>query len=202
MVTGCDEEKNNNNQTNNQGEKTNNNTNNDQSYVVDDDEIIEFEDEDNAPPESLDVPSTLINCKDCVFASFKDKKNFGSIVTEYTKDYSTIRDNNGRQKRRFLGLILDSGNHIQKAYACGIEKGKAYCLEGTEDGHAFEYNVGILNQVFSSSECSYNTNGSRYTCLGETNGDTRKDGYVSVHYDENCHVFGKTVDHEAQIYCY
>ena len=129
------------------------------------------------------------------------KKTFNDKVTDYTKDYASLKDERGYQRRRFLGLILDGNNNIEKAYACGIEKGKAYCLEGTENGSAFQYNIGILNQVFSTG-CSYNSNNTRYTCIGETNGDTRTDGYVSVHYDDNCHVFGKTIDHEAQIYCY
>lgn len=90
------------------------------------------------------MPSTLINCENCVFAFFKDKKTFGSKVSDYVKDYSTLKDNQGYQRRRFLGLILDS-------------------------------------------------NGTRYTCtrVDETNGDTRRDGYVSVHIVINMEVIWK-----------
>ena len=196
------QEKNDNNQQNiiNNNSNNSNNSNNNNNNIIDD-EIIEFDDEDNGPLESKNVESTLINCNDCVFAFFKDKKKFGDKVSEYTKDYATLKDDKGYQRRRFLGLVLDASNNIQRAYACGIEKGKAYCLEGTPNGSSFEYNIGILNKVFTTG-CSYNTNNTRYTCIGETNGDTRTDGYVSVHYDENCHIFGKTIDHEALIYCY
>ena len=79
----------------------------------------------------------------------------------------------GYQRRRFMGYILDSSNHIQRAFACGIQSGKTYCLEDSKDGTAFESNIVILNQVFS---------------------------YVSVHYKENCHIFDSRSNYE--MYCY
>ena len=126
-----------------------------------DDEIIDIDDVDNGPEKTKTIASTLVKCHNCIFAFFKDKKKFNDKVTEYTKDYASLKDEKGYQK-------------------------------GTENGSAFQYNIGILNQVFSTG-CSYNFNNTRYTCIGETNGDTRTDGYVSVHYDDNCHVFEKTV---------
>lgn len=163
-----------------------------------DGETSESDGSDNQPTSSKTIDSTLINCENCVFAYFKDKKTFGSKVSNYTRDYSAIRDEKGYQRRRFLGLAFDSNDSIQNAYACGIEKGKAYCLAGTTDGSTFDYNMEILNQVFSKSECSYNEDHTRYTCVGETNAETRTDGYVSVHYDNNCQISGKS----AEIYCY
>lgn len=101
-----------------------------------------------------------------------------------------------------MGYILDSANHIQRAFACGIQSGKAYYLEGSRNGTVFESNIAILNQVFSKGECEYNSTQTRYTCsrTNETIGDARKDGYVSVHYKENCHIFDSRSNYE--MYCY
>ena len=124
------------------------------------------------------------------------------IYNRIDRWYNNLKDEKGYQRRRFMGYILDSSNHFQRAYACGIQSGKAYCLEDSKDGTAFESNIVILNQVFSKRECESNSNKTRYTCsrTNETIGDTRKDGYVSVHYEENCHIFDSRSNYE--MYCY
>lgn len=162
-------------------------------------DVIVDDDEDNKPEEPKTIESKLINCTKCVFAYFTDNKTFGDKLTDYTKDYSTLKNRKGEQLRRFLGFILDSNDNIKRAFACGIKDGKAFCIEGATDDHTYQYNIGILNKVFSASECRYIANGKTYVCTdGNTNADTRADGNVSVHYDENCHIFGDT----ARIACY
>ena len=131
---------------------------------------------------------SLVNCNNCVFAYFTDKKSFGSVVSEYTKDVTTLKDKHGCQRRRFLGFILDSSNKIQHAYTCGIKNNKVFCVEGSAD--AYQTNANILQSVYSSSECRFIANGKTITCTdGHLNADARADGQVSVHYDENCHIW-------------
>ena len=195
VLTGCGKKK---------EELVNNNTNNQQQEEtmndIDDNEIMDFDDEDNYyKKEDKIIESTLINCEDCVFAYFTDNKTWGDTLTDYTKDYSTLKNKKGEQLRRFLGFKLDSSNHIVNAYTCGIKDGKAFCLEGATDDHTYEYNVSILKQVYPSDECKYIAQGKTYTCTdGNLNADTRADGNVTVHYDENCHIFGE----RAVIACY
>ena len=197
LLTGCD-----NLPVENNTIETNNSKEESATKKQKDDEIIDIDDQDNISDTNTDIDSTLINCDGCVFAFFKESKTIGDKLTNYTSDYNTLKDSKGNPRRRFLGFIIDGNDTIIEAYACGIEQSSAYCLKGTENGSAFEYNIGILTQVFDAEQCAYNSNSSRYTCIGETNGDTRADGYVSVHYDDNCHVFGKTLEHDVEIYCY
>ena len=56
---------------NNSQVDNNNNTYDDNVY---DDEIVDFDEDYDYQEEPDDVPSVLINCKDCVFAFYKDKK--------------------------------------------------------------------------------------------------------------------------------
>ena len=56
---------------NNSQVDNNNNTYDDNVY---DDEIVDFDQDYDYQEEPDDVPSVLINCKDCVFAFYKDKK--------------------------------------------------------------------------------------------------------------------------------
>ena len=164
-----------------------------------DDEIIDFDEEDNYIEEDETITSTLINCNDCVFAIYTDNKTFGDTLIDYTTDYNTLKDRKGKQLRRFMGHVIDSNGTILKAYTCGIKNGKAFCLQGATDDSTYQYNIGILNQVFDASECRYIANGLTYTCTdGNMNGDTRADGYVSVHYDDSCYVFGD----KAKFGCY
>ena len=195
VITGCGKKKvepvNNNNNQNQQEEKKND--------VIIEDEIIDLEEDNYYKEENKILESTLINCQDCVFAYFTDNKTWGDTLTNYTKDYSSLKNKKGEQLRRFLSFKLDSSNHIVNAYTCGIKDGKAFCLEGATDDHTYEYNVGILKQVYPSSECKYIAQGKTYTCTdGNLNADTRADGNVTVHYDENCHIFGE----RAVIACY
>ncbi len=206
LVSGCEEKKQEENLESGTANKTatTETKNNDNDDVIDanDDEIIDYDGDDNyedpyACTKDKGVTFELINCQNCVFAFFNDDKTWGSVVSDYTKDYTALKDKYGCQRRRFLGFILDSGNRIQNAYTCGIKNNKVFCIEGSPS--AYETNVKILQSVYSASECKYIANGKTYTCTdGDLNADTRADGQAIVHYDENCHIFPDT----NRISCY
>jgi hypothetical protein len=158
--------------------------------VNDDDDNIIIDDE----PKSYET----INCENCVFAFYTNPEELGRVLYDYTKDYTTLKDDKGKQRRRFMGHILDGNDIIKRVFVCGIEKGKMYCLEGATDSSTSEYNVKVLNIAFALGECSYNDDNTQYTCVGETRSDIRKDGYVRVHFDNDCHVSSDN----AQFYCY
>lgn len=206
-VTGCGkaESNTNNNYSNNQKqeqkqeESGNNNqqNNSNENTYVDDDEIIEYDDEDNKPivENKIDIEE-VINCDGCVYAYFSgegDKaKKLGDTITadEYTTDINEIRTMGNNQRHNFFGLVL-SGNTIIKAYACILKENKIYCIQGSTDGTYFSNNIGILNQIFTTEQCKYISNGHTYTCTdGNYNGDTKTSGYTSLHYETSCTIYG------------
>ena len=67
-----------------------------------------------------------------VYAFFKDNKYYGdegSTLTDYTTDYTTLKDSQGYQRRAFLKLTLVD-DVIKKASACGIlNNGTMICLD-------------------------------------------------------------------------
>ena len=113
------------------------------------------------------------SCPNCVFAyynevkTFKQDNNYGlDTLTEYTKDYTTLKDNNGNQRRVFLGHVLDKDNKIIKAYVCGIYNDKPFCLEGGTDNSKYNANKKILNEIFNN--CSeYKTQNLKTQCIVE-----------------------------------
>ena len=108
-----------------------------------------------------------------------------------TTDIRNLKTGGGKQRHNFFGLVL-SGNTISKAYACVWKDKKIYCIQGSTDGSYFSNNIGILNQIFTSSQCRYISNGNTYTCTdGDYNGDTVTTGYTSLHYVTSCTIYGK-----------
>ena len=175
-VTGCDSngEKQNNNgqQEQKYEEKENNNQqNNSNNNYVDDDEIIEFDNDDNGPPDEKTVTvEEVINCDDCVYAYFSDEGD----------------------KAKTLGATLSpSGNTISRAYACILKDNKIYCIEGSTNGTYHNSNIAILNKIFTSDQCKTISDGNTYTCTdGSYNGDTKTNGYTSLHYETSCTIYG------------
>jgi hypothetical protein len=51
-----------------------------------------------------------------------------------------------------LGHILN-GSKIDRGFACGINNGKVFCIEGTHDGSKYEDNVQVLRNVFGDINC-------------------------------------------------
>ena len=96
----------------------------------------------------------------------------------------------GKQRHNFFGLVL-SGNTISRAYSCILKDNKIYCIEGSVDGSHHTNNIGILNQIFTTGQCRYISNGHTYTCTdGNYNGDTQTSGYTSLHYETSCTIYG------------
>jgi hypothetical protein len=202
LLTGCgakenktDNKKNSNigeqqksNQKDNKKEESNYN-----NSVIIDDEIIDIDDMDNEPTvgETVTV-NEVINCNNCVYAYFSNAKTIGSSISEgeYTKDVTTLKTSGGKQRHNFFGLVL-SGNTISKAYACILKDNKIYCIQGSTNGAYHTNNMGILNQIFTASQCKTISDGHTYTCTdGSYNGDTKTNGYTSMHYETSCTIYG------------
>jgi len=208
-VTGCgtkedDSDKDNNrthekeNSIKKEKEKEEKKENNQNNSIVDDDEIIDIDDEENKPPIQNDrvTVEKVINCDGCVFAYFSaegDKaKKLGDTVTadEYTTDINSLKTSGGKQRHNFFGLVL-SGNTISKAYACILKDNKIYCIEGSTNGAYHNSNIAILNQIFTNGQCKTISDGNTYTCTdGSYNGDTKTNGYTSLHYETSCTIYG------------
>ena len=165
--------------------------------VIIDDEIIEFDDDDNTPYEDeVVVVDEVINCDGCVYAYFSDEgdkaKTLGSTLSssEYTTDINNLKTKGGKQRHNFFGLVL-SGNTISKAYACILKNNKIYCIQGSTDGAYHTSNIAILNKIFTGDQCRTISDGNTYTCTdGSYNGDTKTNGYTSLHYETSCTIYG------------
>lgn len=161
---------------------------------VNDEEIMENGDiswEENE--EILDnITFDIIGCDNCVFSFYQDHKHLGDTLTNYTKDIKGLKDSDNRQRRRFIGHLLDGNNHIEKAYVCGIEDVKVYCLEGGKE-NVFNANVKVLEKVFGKDKCTESD--SRLACYNETSADIKKNGNVSVRIDDFCYIT------DGEIYC-
>ena len=82
-------------------------------------------------------------------------------------------------KNYFLGHVIDDNNYIIKSYACGIENGKAFCLQNSSDGSKYSSNVDILNSIFPS--CNASTSSSASNCAGTAvRADANSNGVVIV----------------------
>jgi hypothetical protein len=122
------------------------------------------------------------SCPGCQFAYYTsyqvhygDMDEYGNTQTPdkledyasvYSDDYTQLKDSNDKQRNTFLGHILDGEGRIQRAFACGIYDGKAYCLEGiseyykdTERANAIgNKNRSELERVFDiNNDCEDNT---------------------------------------------
>ena len=201
------EDNNNTNDINKENIDDNNNNSSDDAVV--DDEILDIDDEDNTPPivEKVTV-SDVINCNNCVYAYFSaegdNAKRLGDTVTndEYTTDINTLKTSGGKQRHNFFGLVL-SNNTISRAYACILKDNKIYCLEGSTNGAYHNSNIAILNQIFNSDQCKTISNGNTYTCSdGSYNGDSKTNGYTSMHYETSCTIYGGNNTNSGKLICH
>lgn len=161
--------------------------------VIIDDEIIEFDNQDNGPiQEEIVNVEEVINCNNCVYAYFSETKTLGSTISEgeYTKDVRTLKTSDGKQRHNFFGLVL-SGNIISKAYSCILKNNKIYCIEGSTNGAYHNNNIAILNKIFTSNQCKTISDGNTYICTDRNyNGNTKTNGYTSLHYETSCTIYG------------
>lgn len=180
------------------------------NQVVIDDEIIDIDDEDNKPPvnEGTTIVSEVINCPNCVFAYFSKEGDeavrLGSTISssDYTTDINNLKTTGGKQRHNFFGLVL-SGNTISRAYACILKNNKIYCIEGSTNGAYHSSNIGVLNQIFTASQCKTISDGHTYTCTdGSYNGDTKTNGYTSLHYETSCTIYGGDSSNSGKLICH
>lgn len=182
--------------------------NNNDDYIIDDDENIDFDDEDNGPIDNTSVTvSEVINCPGCVYAYFDTEgdaaKRIGDTLStsEYTTDINNLKKGQ-KQRHNFFGLVL-SGNTISRAYACILKDNKIYCIEGSTNGAYHSSNIAILNQIFTSGQCRTISDGHTYTCTdGSYNGDTKTNGYTSLHYETSCTIYGGDSGNAGKLICH
>lgn len=178
--------------------------------VIIDDEILDIDDEDNKTPmnEGTTIVSEVINCPNCVFAYFSKEGDeavrLGSSISssDYTNDINNLKTPGGKQRHNFFGLVLSS-NTIERAYACILKDNKIYCIEGSVNGAYHSSNIAILNQIFTSSQCRTISDGHTYTCTDNSyNGDTKTNGYTSLHYETSCTIYGGDSGNAGKLICH
>ena len=123
-------------------------------------------------------------------------------VSDYTTDINNLKTQGGKQRHNFFGLVL-SGNTISRAYACILKDNKIYCIEGSTNGAYHNSNIAILNQIFTSGQCRTISDGHTYTCTdGSYNGDTKTNGYTSLHYETSCTIYGGDSGNAGKLICH
>ena len=125
--------------------------------------------------------TTINSCENCVFAFYGEEssKQYGVNITlkNYTYDYKELQNKNAENRKMFLGHMLENGK-IKRGFACGINNGKVFCIEGTHDGSKYEDNVLILRNIFGDDNCKEED---YFTfCKDETFAGTNRDGTANV----------------------
>ena len=90
--------------------------------------------------------------------------------------------------------MLGTDEKIQQAFACAIEDGKMFCIEGTSDGSKYESNLAIVKDIYGEKKCS--TRGTRTVCNGTVSSNISKTGYVSTSERGSC-----TISEYGEISC-
>ena len=108
---------------------------------------------------------TIATCPGCKFLFTTSTLTIGSSApTGTVDDYTTLTSSHPY----FLGLITDDNNIIQRAFACGIENEKAFCIEGN-DNAKYTDNVNILNGIFNNcSETSTDQGDNGFFCMSNS----------------------------------
>ncbi len=136
---------------------------------------------------------TIASCPGCKFiyildtyaiVGSYDEANYSSdMPTEdngLTNDYTTLIGEGGHPY--FLGLIESTTNpgKIGRAFACGVENDKPFCLEGYDPSkYSDDDNVGVLNTIFPS--CNASASDSYASCGGSSvYANANGSGYVYV----------------------
>ncbi len=125
--------------------------------------------------------TTINSCENCAFAFYsgESSKQYDANITlkDYTYDYKELKNNNGESRKMFLGHMLENGK-IKRGFACGINNGKVFCIEGTHDGSKYEDNSIILRSIFGESNCKEDDY--FIFCKDEIFAGTNKDGTANV----------------------
>ena len=92
------------------------------------------------------------SCPNCIFSFCDSGKQYGEKGS-ILNDYNALKYDENNQRSFFLGHILDDDKKIIRGFACGIENGKAFCLEGTNDGSKYQDNIKTLKEIYSQEKC-------------------------------------------------
>ena len=131
---------------------------------------------------------TIDTCPGCVYAYTMDVWKYSGTPTtlssnQYKTDYREVVSASGMNY--FLGMKLNSSGVIEKAYACEVNNGKAFCLEGSMDGSLYSENRTLLQSLRSEGvfDKCYD-HGDSMTCVAEIEADTTDHGTDYVNYIE------------------
>lgn len=199
------------------------------SEKIEKENTIDNETDNETDKKDSNLPSSISNCPNCVYAIFSEEnrkllpgtqprkdyrtnqydvlKDEDYKLHSYTKDYRKLIKDVDEDKRYFLGFIIDDNEIIQRAFACGIEKKKPFCVEGTLDSSAYENNKQILLNIFGKyGEKEYKIgclDGSSFSCNGNNvEADLSKNGGgVLVGDGYNRSIASCTIFVDGYIYC-
>ena len=124
---------------------------------------------------------TVNSCTNCAFSFYngESSKRYGDevLLKDFTYDYKELKTKTGEERKIFLGHILNK-KKIERGFACGIENGKVFCIEGTRDGSKYEENVQILKSIFGSDNCQEDDY--YIFCKNDIFAGTNKDGTANT----------------------
>ena len=125
--------------------------------------------EQNNGGQSSSVP-TIASCPGCKFIFTTSTLTIGTseMPSTATDDYTDLTSGENSHPY-FLGLIesTTSPGKIGRAFACGVENDKPFCLEGYDPSkYSDDDNVGVLNTIFPS--CNASASDSLANCDGSS----------------------------------
>ena len=145
----------------------------------------------NEVAEGSNVPSTpavsaIETCPGCKFVYTTNTLTIetSTVPDEATDDYTILTSTHPY----FLGLIgNETTGVIERAFACGVENGTPFCLEGY-DTSKYANNVDILNTIYPS--CNTSASSSNSICYGSSvTAGAYSSGSVGVYVDDgDCSV--------------
>ena len=139
-----------------------------------------------------------------VYAYYDDLKSYGETknkLEDYKKSYKELKDENGKQRKYFLGHILDKDGKIERGFVCGIENDKPFCIEGKNDKETYEENKKILLDTYGKKKCKEEKydNVSFMKCSGklDVSISSNGNGYIGISKSGQCYVRS-----DNSMYCY
>ena len=139
-----------------------------------------------------------------VYAYYTDLENYGDNGTKlenYKKDYKELKDDEGNQRRFFLGHILDKKGKIKRGFVCGIENDKLFCVEGTQDKSAYKNNKKVLYEAYGKDKCKEDKYDDIYymACGDELITKISSNGSVYLGFSKSDQCYS---NNDTSIYCY
>lgn len=135
----------------------------------------------------LSIVPTIDSCPNCVFAYYevdeiKDYGENGGILTNYTRDYRLLKENN-EQLVYFLGHVIDNNGKILRGFTCGIvnigeTNEKAFCLEGSHGGETYNSNKTLLQGMESYFSEGCEEEEDNFHCTGDINVIISTNNYI------------------------